>query len=55
MSEYDIEEFLHKVDVGLAEAQHNMLVEKALHNQPVVISDGDNHVLEIPAKQLLTN
>lgn len=35
MSERDIEDFLSRVDAGLAEAQHkqhNMLVEKALHN-----------------------
>lgn len=53
MSDYDIEDFLNKVDAGLAEAQHNMLVEKSLHNQSVIISDGNKHVLEIPAKQLL--
>lgn len=55
MNEYDIEDFLKKVDAGLAEAQHNMLVEKALHNQSVVISDGNRHVMEVPARQLLSN
>ncbi len=53
MNELEIEEFLNKVEEGLAEAQHNMLVEKSLHNQSVVISDGHGHVIEVPAKSLL--
>lgn len=53
MSENEIEIFLNKIDAGLAEAQHNMLVEKALHDQPVVISDGNGHVIETSAKSLL--
>lgn len=53
MSEREIEDFINKVDAGLAEAQHNMLVEKALHNQNVVIADEQGNVLHIPAKQLL--
>ena len=54
MSELEIEKFLNKVEVGLAEAQHNMLVEKKLHNQPVVVSDGKGHVLEVSAQSLLS-
>ncbi len=53
MSEYDIEDFLNKVDEGLAEAQHNMLVEKALHNRSVVIVDAHGDIAHVPAKQLL--
>lgn len=53
MSEREIEDFISKVDAGLAEAQHNMLVEKALHNQCVVIADEQGNVLHIPAKDLL--
>ena len=53
MSEREIEDFLNKVEDGLAEAQHNMLVEEALHNRPIVVSDGNGHVLEVPAKELL--
>ena len=30
-----------------------MLVEKALYNRPVVISDGNGGVVEVSAKQLL--
>ena len=41
MSESEIEGFLNKVESGLVEAQHDMLVEKALYNRPVVISDGN--------------
>lgn len=53
MSERDIEDFLSRVDAGLAEAQHNMLVEKALHNQNVVIADEQGKVQYVPAKDLL--
>jgi hypothetical protein len=53
MSEHEIEDFLQKVESGLAEAQHNMLVEKALHNQSLVVTDGKGGVVEIPAKDLL--
>ena len=41
MSESEIEGFINKVESGLVEAQHDMLVEKALYNRPVVISDGN--------------
>lgn len=53
MTEQEIEDFLNKVETGLAEAQHNMLVEKALHNQYVVIADNEGNIRHIPAKQLL--
>lgn len=53
MSERDIEDYLARVDAGLAEAQHNMLVEKALHNQNVVIADEQGKVQYVPAKDLL--
>ena len=55
MSESEIEGFLNKVESGLVEAQHDMLVEKALYNRPVVISDGNGGVVEVSAKQLLNN
>ena len=48
MSESEIEGF-----INLVEAQHDMLVEKALYNRPVVISDGNGGVVEVSAKQLL--
>ena len=35
MSESEIEGFINKVELGLVEAQHDMLVEKALYNRPV--------------------
>ncbi len=53
MSDMEIEDFLSKVESGLAEAQHNMLVEKALYNRKVVISDSQGHIVHVPAKQLL--
>ncbi len=53
MSDFEIQDFLDKVDAGLAEAQHNMLVEKALHNRSVVIADKDGNTVHVPAKQLL--
>ena len=53
MNEFEIENFLNKVDAGLAEAQHDMLLEKSLHNQTVVISDGNGHVIEASAQSLL--
>ena len=45
MSESEIEGFINKVESGLVEAQHDMLVEKALYNRPVVISDGNGGVV----------
>ena len=53
MTEQEIEDFLNKVETGLAEAQHNMLVEKALHNQYLIITDKKGKVVRVPAKQLL--
>ena len=53
MSESEIEGFINKVESVLVEAQHDMLVEKALCKRPVVISDGNGGVVEVSAKQLL--
>ena len=53
MSESEIEGFINKVESGLVEAQHDMLVEKALYNRPVVISDGFGGVGVVSAMQLL--
>ena len=53
MTESEAEEFVQKVERGILEAQHNMLVEKALHGQSVVVTDGKGGFLEIPAKELL--
>lgn len=53
MSEKEIEAYLEKIDAGIAEAQHNMLVEEALHNRSVVIVDKDGNTVHVPAKQLL--
>ena len=53
MSESEIEDLINKVESGLLEAQHDMLVEKAFYNRPVVISDGNGGVVEVSAKQLL--
>ncbi len=55
MSEKEIKDFLDKVDIGIREAQHNMLVEKALRNESVFISDGNGGVLCVSAKQLLAD
>lgn len=53
MDEKDIEIFLEKVDASLAEAQHNMLVEKALHDRNIVVVDEQGNIVHVPAKQLL--
>lgn len=53
MSELEIEEFLKKVEDGIAEAQHNMLVEKALHDSSLVVTDGHGGIKEVSAKELL--
>lgn len=53
MSEKEIEAYLDKIDAGIAEAQHNMLVEHALHNRSVVIVDEAGNTVHVPAKQLL--
>ena len=51
----EIEALSNKVESGLVELSMIccMLVEKALYNRPVVISDGNGGVVEVSAKQLL--
>lgn len=53
MTEIEFEDFIRKVEEGLREAQYNMLKEKALHNQCVVIADDKHCVIHVPAKELL--
>lgn len=53
MSEQEIKEFVAKLNEGLLEAHKKMLKEKALHDQDIVVDDGNGGILHIPAKQVL--
>lgn len=52
MSEAEIKELIDKLNAGLLEAQKQMLKEKALHDQDIVVADAEGGVLHIPAKQV---
>lgn len=53
MTKKEIEDFLQKVEGGLFLAHEEMLKEKALHNQFVVIADDKGEIVRIPAKEVL--
>lgn len=53
MNEEYAEEFLRKVEAGLLESQQLMLKEKALHDQDVIVTDGEGRIVRIPAKEVL--
>ena len=53
MTKKEIEDFLQKVEGGLSLAHQEMLKEKALHDQFVVIADDKGDIVRIPAKEVL--
>lgn len=55
MTKKEIEDFLQKVEGGLFMAHQEMLREKALHNQCVVLSDEKGRIVRVPAKEVLEN
>lgn len=55
MTEIEAEDFIRKVENGLKEAQYNMLKEKALHDDYVIISSHAGEVQRIPAKSLIVD
>ena len=53
MTKKEIEDFLTKVEGGLFMAHQEMLREKALHNQCVVLSEEKGKIIRVPAKEVL--
>lgn len=49
------EEFRERVSFGLELSYRRMLREKALHNEDVIMSNNQNEIIRIPAKQILKN
>ncbi|MBR3577986.1 MAG: hypothetical protein IKN98_04310 [Bacteroidales bacterium] len=55
MSEKEFKEFQDKLDKGLLLAEKQMLEEKALHGQSVVVMNDDGKIIHIPASQVLAD
>lgn len=55
MSNKEIESYIKKLDEGLAEAEKQMLKEKAARNETVVVSDVDGNISRIQAKDIIEN
>lgn len=55
MSEKEILELQDKIDEGLQLAEKRMLEEKALHDECVIVQNGDGEIQHIPAKQIIAS
>lgn len=53
MSNKEVEEFIKKLDDGLALAEQEMLKDKASRNETVVYSDGNGHIKHALASDIL--
>lgn len=53
MSNKEVEEFIKKLDDGLALAEQEMLKDKASRNEAVVYSDGNGHIKHALASDIL--
>lgn len=53
MSDKEIKEFIEKLDAGLKLAEKQMLQEKALHDETVVVYSEEGGIQHIPAKQII--
>lgn len=47
------EDFRERVNFGLELSYRRMLREKALHDEDVILSNDQNEIIRIPAKQIL--
>lgn len=48
-----MEEYLLKIQDGLLESRKQLLQEYALHDDSIVVGDGQGNVLDVSAKQVL--
>ncbi|MBQ4432695.1 MAG: hypothetical protein IJP65_01860 [Bacteroidales bacterium] len=55
MSEKELQEFQDKLDKGLLLAEKQMLEEKALHGQSVVVMNDEGKIDHIPASQVIAD
>jgi len=55
MSNKEIKDFTRKLEEGLQIAEMEMLEEKALHNETVVVSNAEGKIEYIPAKEVLSS
>ena len=53
MSNKEIQEFSAKLKKGLLMAEVQMLKEKALLGESVVVCDSDNKIIRIPASEII--
>lgn len=53
MSNKEVQALAERIKEGLEIAEREMLEEKALRGQDVVVCDDNNNILRIPASQLL--
>ena len=55
MSNKEIESYLKTLDEGLAEAEKNMLQEKASRDETVVNCQEDGTIVYVPAKDIIAS
>ena len=53
MSNKEVQALAERIKAGLEVAEREMLKEKALRGQDVVVCDDNNNIQRIPARQLL--
>ena len=53
MSNKEVQALAEKIRVGLDIAEREMLEEKALRGQDIIVCDDNNNIQRIPASQLL--
>lgn len=53
MSNKEVQEFSAKLKKGLELAEKQMLQEKALHGESIVVCDSDNNIVRIPATEVI--
>ena len=53
MSNQEVESFIKTLDEGLAEAEQQMLRDKASRNEPLVCADNDGNIKRVSAKDVL--
>lgn len=53
MSDKELEVYIDAIEEGLKESHKKLLHDYALHNDSLIVGDGNGNVVHVPAREIL--
>ncbi len=53
MSDKELEVYIAAIEAGLKESHKKLLNDYALHDDSLIVGDGNGNVIHVPAKEIL--